>query len=283
MSRARQLRRLLQQHDIVVAPGAYDAISARAIAQAGFEAVYMTGSGTAAARGFPDFGLLTMTEMADNAGIIARSVELPVISDADTGYGSELNITRTVREFESRQVAAIHIEDQVDPKRCGHLEDKAVVSTEDFLVRIRAALHARRDPDFMIIARTDARAVHGLDDAIDRVNAALGAGADMAFVEAPQTLAELEEVPARVRGPCLLNLVVGGKSPVFSVDEAAQMGYRMMIVPGALFRAAMARFDEVLAELRDTGRPPPQAATVKEGFQRFDADAWAALRSKFKS
>lgn len=283
MSRAQQLRRLLRERDTIVAPGAYDAISAMAIAHAGFEAVYMTGSGTAAARGFPDFGLLTMTEMVENAGVIARSVAVPLIADADTGYGSELNITRTVREYEARQVAGIHIEDQVDPKRCGHLEGKAVVSTEDFLVRIRAAVHARRDPDFLIIARTDARAVHDLDEAIARANAALDAGADMVFVEAPQTLAEAEAVPARVKGPCLLNVVVNGKTPAISVDEARAMGYRVVIVPGMLLRAAQARFDEVLAELAATGRPPSQVGSLLAGFQRSGADEWAALRGKFSS
>lgn len=210
---ARRLRELLVGPDMVQAPGAYDGITARLIEQAGFAAVYMTGAGTSVARGFPDYGLLTLTEMADNAGMIARSVSLPVISDADTGYGNELNVTRTVREFEARGVAAIHIEDQVSPKLCGHLDGKAVVSREEFASKIRAAAAARRDPDFVIIARTDANAVTGFEDAIARANDALAAGADMAFVEAPATLEEVAAVPRRVNGPCLLNVVPGGRLP----------------------------------------------------------------------
>src|SRR5262245_39117652 len=176
MSRATKLRQLLKQ-DMIVAPGAYDCITARTIAQADFAAVYMTGAGTAAALGYPDYGLLTMSEMADNAGRIAAAVTVPVIADADTGYGNELNATRTVREYERRGVAGLHIEDQAFPKKCGHLDRKAIVSRDEFLAKIRAALAARRDGDFYIIARTDARAVAGLEEAIARANAALAVGA----------------------------------------------------------------------------------------------------------
>jgi 2-methylisocitrate lyase-like PEP mutase family enzyme len=202
---ANRLRTLLAETDLVVAPGCYDAITARLTEQAGYPAVYMTGAGTSAAKGYPDYGLLTLTEMAEAAGVLARSVGVPVISDADTGYGNELNVTRAVREFEGRGVAAIHIEDQVSPKRCGHLDGKEVVSMEEFVSKIRAAVAARRDPDFLIIARTDARAVIGFDEAIARANAAIAMGADMAFVEAVQTLEEMAEAPRRVSGPCLLN------------------------------------------------------------------------------
>src|SRR5262244_3483045 len=159
---------------MLVAPGAYDCITARSIAQAGFDAVYMTGAGTAATLGYPDYGLLTMSEMADNAGRIAASVEVPVIADADTGYGNELNATRTVREYERRGVAGLHIEDQGFPKKCGHLDNKTIVSPEEYLAKIRAGVAARRDPDLFIIARTDSRAVLGFEEAIKRANAALG-------------------------------------------------------------------------------------------------------------
>src|SRR4051794_36691701 len=205
-----RMRALLRGDAMVVAPGAYDALTARLVAQAGFPAVYMTGAGTSVSHGYPDFGLLTMTEMVENAARIVHAVSVPVIADADTGYGNELNVFRTVQEYESRGVAAIHIEDQVLPKKCGHLDDKEVVSREDYVAKIRAAVAAKRDRDFMIIARTDARAVAGLDEAIARANAALQAGADMGFVEAPQTMQELAEVPKRVAGPCLLNVVRGG-------------------------------------------------------------------------
>jgi 2-methylisocitrate lyase-like PEP mutase family enzyme len=195
MTQAARFRELLRRDGMIAAPGAYDCITARMIARAGFDCVYMTGAGTAATLGYPDFGLVTMSEMVDNAGRIAAAVDLPVIADADTGYGNELNVTRTVREYEARGVAGIHIEDQGFPKKCGHLDDKEIVPREDWLAKIRAAAAARRTPDFTIIARTDARALLGFDEAVARGNAALGAGADMVFLEAPQTLDEVAAVP----------------------------------------------------------------------------------------
>src|SRR5215470_4775365 len=202
MTQASRLRTLLRRDGMVVAPGAYDCITARLIEQAGFPAVYMTGAGTAASLGYPDFGLVTMSEMVANARRIAAAVDVPVVADADTGYGNELNVFRTVREFERSGVSGIHIEDQEFRKKCGHLEGKEIISREDYLAKIRAAVAARSDPDFTIIARTDARAVTGFDEAIARANAALTAGADMAFVEAVQTPEELALVPKRVAGPC---------------------------------------------------------------------------------
>jgi 2-methylisocitrate lyase-like PEP mutase family enzyme len=186
MGKARELRELLRQDGILTAPGAYDCITARVIEQAGFSAVYMTGAGTAAALGYPDYGLVTMSEMAENAERIAAAVKVPVIADADTGYGNELNVVRTVREFEQRGVAGIHIEDQGFPKKCGHLENKTIVPLEEYISKIRAAVEAKHDRDFLIIARTDARTVLGFEEAIRRANASLDAGADMAFVEAPE-------------------------------------------------------------------------------------------------
>ncbi|HYG45273.1 MAG TPA: isocitrate lyase/PEP mutase family protein, partial [Bordetella sp.] len=176
MNQAGRFRALCQAGQMIVAPGAYDGITARLVEQAGFPAVYMTGAGTSASRGYPDFGLLTMSEMADNAGILARAAGIPVIADADTGYGNELNVTRTVQEYEMRGVAALHIEDQVAPKRCGHLDGKEIISREDYVAKIRAAVAARRNPDFSIIARTDARAVDSMEEAIWRANHALAAG-----------------------------------------------------------------------------------------------------------
>lgn len=285
MTAARRLRDLLARPEMLVAPGAYDAISAMTIQQAGFEAVYMTGSGTAAALGYPDLGLVTMTEMVDNAARIARSVELPLIADADTGYGNEMNVARTVREYEARGVAGLHIEDQVSPKRCGHLDGKEVVPRDDYVAKIRAAVLARRSPDFLIIARTDARAVTGLDDAIARANAALAAGADMAFVEAAQSVEEVAAIPRRVHGPCLLNMVVGGKTPLVGLDDAQAMGYRVAIQPGLLFRAAIATFDRILADLRRDRRVtvPEGVGGVTAGFQRFGMDAWNAIAQRARS
>jgi 2-methylisocitrate lyase-like PEP mutase family enzyme len=279
--RPQSLPELLAAPGLVVAPGAYDAIGARLIEQAGFGAVYMTGAGTSMARGFPDFGLLTQSEMAENAGVMARSVAVPVIADADTGYGNELNITRTVREYEARGVAAIHLEDQVSPKRCGHLDGKEVVSRGEFVSKIRAAVEARRSREFLIIARTDARAAHGLDDAIDRANACLDVGADMAFVEATQTRDEAELVPRRVRGPCLLNIVGGGRTPVLDTALAEAMGYKLALVPGLLISAAIEAGDAALAALRSSRVVPAVAASVGETFRRFGADDWDRLRRRF--
>src|SRR5215510_3647533 len=181
MTQTARLRELLRRDGMVVAPGAYDCITARLIERAGFDAVYMTGAGTAARFGYPDFGLVTMSEMVMNAGQIADAVGVPVIADADTGYGNELNVVRTVREYEGRGVAGIHIEDQGFPKKCGHLDDKEIIPLDAYLAKIRAAIEARHNTDFVIIARTDSGAVAGFEEAIRRANAALSAGADMAF------------------------------------------------------------------------------------------------------
>jgi carboxyvinyl-carboxyphosphonate phosphorylmutase len=285
MTQASRLRALLQRDGMVVAPGAYDCITARLIEQAGFAAVYMTGAGTAASLGYPDFGLVTMSEMVANARRISTAVEVPVVADADTGYGNEINVFRTVREFERGGVAGIHIEDQEFPKKCGHLEGKGIISREDYLAKIRAAVAARCDKDFTIIARTDARAVAGFEEAVVRANEALAAGADMAFVEAPQTLEEVAAVPRLVDGPCLLNVVRGGKTPDLDLREAETMGYKLAIVPGLLIKSVVGICDQMLAALQTTGRHPPpvKEITVPEMFRRFGADEWDALRERFRA
>src|SRR5713226_7024828 len=226
-----------------------------------------------------------MSEMADNAGRIASAVEIPVIADADTGYGNELNATRTVREYERRGVAGLHIEDQGLPKKCGHLDDKAIVSLDEYLAKIRAAVAAKRDPDFFIIARTDSRAVLGFEEAVRRANAALAAGADLAFVEAPQTVEEVAAVPRLVKGPCLLNVVRGGKTPEIDLREAGAMGYKLAIVPGLLIKNVVGICEQMLDELRTTHRHPApvREMTVRETFQLWGADEWDALRSRFRS
>jgi 2-methylisocitrate lyase-like PEP mutase family enzyme len=284
MTPASQLRTLLRGDSIVVAPGAFDGITARLIAQAGFPVAYMTGAGTAAALGYPDFGLLTMTEMADNAGRIARASGLPVIADADTGYGNELNAFRTVQEYERRGVAGLHIEDQVFPKKCGHLDDKQVIPRDDFIAKIRAATAARQDPDFLLIARTDSRAVIGLEEAVTRCNAALEAGADMAFLEAPQTPEELAAVPRLVCGPCLLNVVWGGKTPLVDMPEAQRMGYKLAILPALLLKSVIGACEDALQDLRQTGRhaTPPRDLTVQQVFSRFGSAEWDSRRTCFR-
>ena len=206
MSQAARLRVAINSKSLIVAPGGYDCLTAKLIEQAGFGAVYMTGAGPSAALlGVPDYGLPTMTEMVDNAGRMANAIDVPLIADADTGFGNELNVIRAVREYERRGVAAIHIEDQVFPKRCGHFEGKEIVSSADFLAKIRAAATGRLNKDTVIIARTDALAVEGFEEAIVRMNASFEAGADVAFLEAMETLDQMIQAPRLLKGPCLLN------------------------------------------------------------------------------
>ncbi len=284
MSKGKIFRDALKR-GMVTAPGCFECMGARAIERAGFEAVYMTGAGTAATLGYPDYGLVTMSEMADNAGRIATAIKLPVIADADTGYGNELNAIRTVREYEKRGVAGIHIEDQGFPKKCGHLEDKTIVPLEDYVAKIRAAVSAKTDPNFVIIARTDSRAVLGYEEAIRRANAAIEAGADMAFVEAPQTLEETANVPKLVKGPCMLNMVWKGKTPDLSMEEAAKLDYAFMILPGLLTRTIVGACDAALAELKAKGRHPvPQSnITPQQGFNLNGAAEWDRYRTEFRT
>jgi 2-methylisocitrate lyase-like PEP mutase family enzyme len=189
-----------------------------------------------------------------------------------------------VQEYERRGVAGLHIEDQVFPKKCGHLDGKEIVTLDDFLAKIRAAAAARRDPDFLVIARTDARAVIGMEEAVARCNAALEAGADMAFLEATQTVEEIAAVPRLVRGPCLFNMVWGGKTPLVSIPEAETMGYRLVILPGLLFKNVIGVCDEALRQVRETGRHPTPGAglNVREVFDRVGAKEWDALRTRFR-
>jgi 2-methylisocitrate lyase-like PEP mutase family enzyme len=281
MSKAGELRELLRQDGMVTAPGAYDCITARMIEQAGFSAVYMTGAGTAAALGYPDYGLVTMSEMVENAGRIAAAVRTPVIADADTGYGNEMNVVRTVREYEQRGVAGIHIEDQGFPKKCGHLENKTIVPLEDYVAKIRAAASARQDRDFVLIARTDARAVLGFEEAIRRANASLDAGADMVFVEAAESLEEVGAVPRLVQGPCLFNMVWRGKTPEVTLVDVQAMGYKVAILPVLLFNAVVGVCDKMLEELKQKRRHPIPGADVapKEFFRRMGAEEWDKIRT----
>jgi 2-methylisocitrate lyase-like PEP mutase family enzyme len=283
-SRATQLKKQLSSGKMVVAPGVYDGITAHLTQQAGFPAAYMTGAGTSAAHGYPDFGLITMSEMVANARRLCDVLSIPLISDIDTGYGNELNVYRTVQEFERAGVAAVHLEDQAFPKKCGHLENKEVIPLDDYVAKIRAAADARQSKDFAIIARTDSRAMLGFDEAIRRGNAALEAGADMVFVEAPQTLEEVTAVPKRIKGPCMLNIVLGGKTPIVDMATAEKLGFALTIVPGLLTRSVVEVCDAALRELRDTGLPPANAMKpVRQFFNRFGADEWDKRRTAYRS
>ncbi|HUG36496.1 MAG TPA: isocitrate lyase/PEP mutase family protein, partial [Candidatus Limnocylindrales bacterium] len=247
-----RLRRMLEEPGIIVAPGAYDGFSARLIEAAGFRAVYMTGAGTAGSHlGQPDLGLATLTEMATHAAHLASCVSLPVFADADTGYGNALNVVRTVREYERAGVAGLHIEDQVAPKKCGHIAGKQVIPAREFAEKVRAAAEHRTDPDFVIIARTDARAVTSLDDAIARGNLYAEAGADVIFVEAPQTEEEIHRIAREVRAPLLANMVIGGRTPAVKFSELERIGYKMVIYPAVCMAAAIPAMERALGLLRE--------------------------------
>ncbi len=249
-----RLRELLAAPGIVPAPGAYDCLSAAVIERAGFPVVYMTGAGTSISRtGYPDIGLTTMSEMVANAAAIARTVSVPVIADADTGYGDVLQVRRTVREYERAGVAGIHIEDQESPKRCGHLDDKRVVPAEEMVRKLHAALDAREDDDFTIIARCDALAVTGWDDALRRCEAYVEAGADVLFLEALQTREQAMDVTGRFDVPVLYNFVETGKSPLLPVAELEALGFKLVIFPISAMLAALRTMTDLMRELRETG------------------------------
>jgi carboxyvinyl-carboxyphosphonate phosphorylmutase len=242
MTRSQRLRDLINRREGLVVPGAYDAVSARLVEQAGFPVVYMTGYGVSASRlGLPDMGFAGLGEMADQARNMAAAVSIPLISDADTGYGNALTVRRTVALYEAAGVAGLHLEDQQMPKRCGHLAGKIVVSPEEFAAKIRAAVDARTDPDFVIIARTDAIAVNGLDDALRRAERAVEAGADMLFVEAPTTEEQIERVARTFDTPLLFNYAPGGRSPLLPFARLRELGYAVILLPvDTLFVAARA-------------------------------------------
>jgi carboxyvinyl-carboxyphosphonate phosphorylmutase len=277
------LRQLLSAGEMFYAPGVYDGISAHLVQQAGFSAAYMTGAGTAASlTGMPDLGLTTLTEMAGQARRLASAIDIPLIADADTGYGNALHVYRTVREYERAGVAALHIEDQAFPKRCGHLAGKQVIPAGEFAAKIHAAVDARTDPELVIIARTDARAPLGFDAAIERANRYAEAGADVIFVEAPQTAEEIERIPKEVAAPVMFNLVAGGRTPRVDPGRLRGMGYAFVIVPGACMGAAAAAIRENLTRLMRSGEPAyDRELSPPELFSAVGLDFWARLRERY--
>ena len=248
------LRQLLRQPGIIVAPGAYDCLTAKIIEREGFPVVYMTGAGTAVTRvGKPDLGFASLTEMLANASAIASTIRVPLIADADTGYGGALNVYRTIQEYEKAGVAALHIEDQAFPKRCGHLDGKEVVPLTEMVVKLRAACDARTDEDLVIIARTDALAVTGLDDTLRRCAAYAAAGADVLFVEALRTQDEIDRVRREVDVPLLYNFVEHGKSPLLPVPQLEALGFKIVIFPGSLMLSVCTLAQRILREIRQHG------------------------------
>lgn len=253
MTTAKKLRELLAENKIIVAPGAYDAWSAKLIVKSGFQAVYMTGYGVSASvLGKPDIGLITLTEMVTAAkNIVDAAGDTPVIADADNGYGGNLNVMRTVQEYERAGVAAIQLEDQVTPKRCGHMEGKEIISKEEMVSKIKAAVAARKNPDLCIIARTDARAVNGFDDALERAMAYEKAGADIIFLEAPQSVDEMKKVSQSINVPLLANMVERGKTPLLKNDELESIGYKIAIYPVSPLYAATKAVLDILSNIKE--------------------------------
>lgn len=270
MRPAARLRQLLAAGDAVMAPGVADPLFARLVAKHGFEAVYMTGAGTSATRlGMPDIGLLTMTEMVDNAARIVAACDLPVIADCDNGYGGPLNVRRAVQEYERAGVAAIHLEDQVLPKRCGHLAGKQLIPASEMVAKLHAATDARRDSDFVLIARTDALAVEGLEPALERAARYGEAGADLLFVEAPGA-GHIAAIPGRLARPAVYNMATSGKTPFLNRAEVSRLGYRLILYPNWLLLAAIRAVDSVLATLKQEESVAGIAPDLPDFRQFFD-------------
>jgi 2-methylisocitrate lyase-like PEP mutase family enzyme len=263
-----RLRELMARPGAVMAPGVADALNAKLVKRHGFEAIYMTGAGTTAVRlGMPDVGLLTMTEMVDNAARIADASGLPLIADADNGYGGVLNVRRTVQGYERAGAAAVHLEDQVIPKRCGHLAGKQLVPVDEMTAKLRAAADARIDADFVLIARTDAIAVEGFDAALERAGRYREAGADVLFVEAPNA-EQLPKIAPRLKAPLLYNMATSGKTPFLPKEEIERLGFKIIIYPNWVMLAAIRAASEVLATLKATGSIASIASEVPS-FQEF--------------
>ena len=285
MNPRQTLKQLLKRNQLLVAPGCFDGLSARLVQEAGFEAAYLSGGAVARSMGIPDIGLVTMSETIERAAQVIAAVNIPIIADADTGYGNAVNLVRTVREFERVGVAAIHIEDQITPKRCGHLDGKEVISLAEMGKKLEAALATRTDPDFCIIARTDARGVNGLDDAIERGRAFARLGVDALFIEAPQSEEELAEIPRRLPDvPLLVNVFKGGKTPMLPVQRLQEMGYRIAIYPSETQRAAIHAMRKALVTLKRDGTTESideTLTTFKERDRVVGLEDWQTIEKKY--
>ena len=285
MNSRQVLKQLLQRKTLLVAPGCFNGLSARLVEEAGFEAAYLSGGAVARSMGIPDIGLVTMSESIERAVEVVSAIKIPIIADADTGYGNAVNLVRSVREFERAGVAAIHIEDQITPKRCGHLDGKEVIPRGEMEMKLEAALNTRSDPDFCIIARTDARGVNGFDDAIERARAFAKLGVDAIFVEAPQSEEELAEIPRRIPDvPLLVNVFKGGKTPMLPVQRLEQMGYRIAIYPSETQRAAIHAMRTTLATLKREGTTESidtMLTTFKERDRVVALDDWQKIERQF--
>jgi 2-methylisocitrate lyase-like PEP mutase family enzyme len=280
-----RFRQLIESGEFIIAPGAFDCISARLVEQAAFPAVYMTGSGVSMSRlGAPDVGLISATEMADQVARIADVTSIPIVADADTGYGGPLNVIRTVRDYERAGVSAIQIEDQAWPKKCGHEPGRHLVDLEEMTGRIKAAADARGDPDFMIIARTDARTSLGIESAIERALLCREAGADILFVESPESEAEMALINQQLPVPTLANMVEGGRTPVLPSDRLAELGYSIAIFPNSLTRLLGHVGREMLASLKSDGTTAAWHNRMLDHrglWDLFDYDDWLATEARY--
>jgi carboxyvinyl-carboxyphosphonate phosphorylmutase len=285
MRKTTRLRKLLEEPGIVAMPCSYDSLTAKLIERTGYKIVGVTGAGLCAAiLGVPDVGLMTMTEVLNQTKNIVNATNLPVICDCDNGYGGPINIMRTVREFEEAGVAGFWIEDQVSPKRCGHFEGKKIVSREEMIVRIEAAVEARRDSDLVIIARTDARAVLGLDEAISRAKDYVKAGADMIFIEAPRSRDELRKIASSIETPQMVNLVEGGKTPLVTIKELEEMGFKIASFSGSSQKIAIKAIQKFLADFHETGDIRlylDDMVSLEERSQLLGLDVFYELERKF--
>jgi 2-methylisocitrate lyase-like PEP mutase family enzyme len=278
------LRRILAETPYTVMPGAFDPLSAKLIELCGFDVAYLSGGAFSRTNGYPDIGLLSLKEIVDGLARTVDALNIPLIADADTGYGNAINVIRTVREFERAGVAGLHLEDQIAPKKCGHYDGKAVLPVDEMVGKLKAALDTRRDPNLVIIARSDARAVEGLNAAIDRVNTYMEVGADLGFVEAPQSVEELEIVGRSINGPAVCNIFEGGKTPPVPAEKLAAMGFRLGIYPSQAHRAAIRAVREVLTELKKPGnteRVENRLATFAEREEIVDSKRWRAFENKY--
>lgn len=283
----RRLRELLQQPGLIPSLGAHDAFTARVMEQAGVPLLFLGGFGAAASMlGLPDLNFPTLTEMAEAVRRITAHISVPLIADGDTGHGDLIHVQRTVREFERAGAAGILLEDQVAPKRCGHFEGKRLVSPEEMVLRLRAAVAARENPEFVIIARTDARAVEGLDAAIDRMRRYLETGADVAFIEAPESEAELARIPREIPGPHLANMLVGGKTPILPLSRLEALGYKIAVAPIESLSVTARAVQMLCAEWLGAGRvdhlAPERLAPFGEVKGLLGLDDYLGLRTQLK-
>lgn len=278
MSDGSVLAALLRADRLLVAPGVYDGLSAAVAARAGVDAAYVSGAAVSAGEGLPDIGLTTVTEIARAIAVARRHLAVPIIADADTGFGDETNTYRTVQTYEDAGAAAVQLEDQVFPKRCGHLDDKSLVPAEEFALKLQAATAARRR-GALIVARTDAIAVEGLDAALARAARYVEAGADVIFVEAPETLEQIEAIPTAVDVPVIFNVVPGGKSPEVTRETLERLGYAGAILPGAAVGAAFTAMTEALAEITGGRLASGPPVAPRRLFEAVGLDEWTARRA----